>query len=129
MELKGKNRKFGLKRIINATKNSIAGLVSAHTWEPSLVILFLVSICFIILGIIFEITILEWIAVIICIGSCSAAELLNTAIENVVDLVTKEFHPLAKVAKYTASAAEFVFVMMTFCILAIIYIPRIVEMF
>ena len=66
MELKGKNRKFGLKRIINATKNSIAGLVSAYTSEPSLMVLFLVSICFIILGIIFEITILEWIVVIIC---------------------------------------------------------------
>ena len=35
MELKGKNRKFGFKRIINATKNSIAGLVSAYTSEPS----------------------------------------------------------------------------------------------
>lgn len=59
MELKGKNRKFGFKRIINATKNSIAGLVSAYTSEPSLMVLFLVSICFIILGIIFEITILD----------------------------------------------------------------------
>ena len=129
MELKGKNRKFGPKRIKYAIKNSVAGLISAYTSEPSLMVLFLVSICFIILGIVFKITILEWIAVIICIGSCSAAELLNTAIESAVDLVTREFHPLAKVAKDTASAAEFVFVMMTVCILAIIYIPRIVEIF
>lgn len=129
MELKDKNRKFGPKRIKYAIKNSVAGLISAYTSEPSLMVLFLSSICFIILGIIFKITVLEWIAVIICIGSCSAAELLNTAIESTVDLVTREFHPLAKMAKDTASAAEFVFVIMTVCILAIIYVPRIVEMF
>lgn len=129
MELKEKNKKFGPKRIINAIKNSISGLTAAYTSEPSLMILCLLSICFIILGIIFKITVLEWIAVIICIATCSATELLNTAIEKVVDLVTKEFHPLAKNAKDMASAAEFVFVMMSVCILAIIYIPRIVEMF
>ncbi len=129
MELKDKNRKFGPKRIKYAIKNSVAGLISAYTSEPSLMVLFLSSICFIILGIVFKITVLEWIAVIICIGSCSAAELLNTAIESTVDLVTREFHPLAKMAKDTASAAEFVFVIMTVCILAIIYVPRIVEMF
>ena len=129
MELKEKNKKFGPKRIINAIKNSISGLTAAYTSEPSLMILCLLSICLIILGIIFKITVLEWVAVIICIATCSATELLNTAIEKVVDLVTKEFHPLAKYAKDMASAAEFIFVMMSVCILAIIYIPRIVEMF
>ena len=36
------------------------------------------------------------------------AELFNTSIEAVVDMVTQEYHPLAKVAKDTASAACFV---------------------
>lgn len=34
-------------------------------------------------------------------------ELLNTAIENAVDLAQPEWHPLAKKAKDTASAAQF----------------------
>lgn len=34
-------------------------------------------------------------------------ELINTSIENVVDLVQPEWHPLAKKAKDTASAAQF----------------------
>jgi len=33
------------------------------------------------------------------------AELLNSAVENVVDLVTKEIHPLAKSAKDVAATA------------------------
>lgn len=35
-------------------------------------------------------------------------ELINTAIENVVDLATTDFHPLAKKAKDMGSAAQFV---------------------
>ena len=35
------------------------------------------------------------------------AELLNSAVENVVDLVTKEIHPLAKAAKDVGATAVF----------------------
>ena len=129
MELKEKNKRFGPKRIINAIKNSISGLTAAYTSEPSLMILCLLSICFIILGIIFKITVLEWIAVIICIATCSATELLNTAIEATVDLVTKEIHPLAKVAKDCGSAAAFVSSIMVFIICCFIFVPKIIALF
>jgi diacylglycerol kinase (ATP) len=33
------------------------------------------------------------------------AELLNSAVENAVDMVTKEFHPLAKAAKDIGATA------------------------
>ncbi len=129
MGLQEKNKKFGPKRVINATKNSLSGLISAYKSEPSLMILLVTSICTVILGFVFKIELFEWLFIIISLACCVGAELINTAIENVVDLVTREIHPLAKVAKDTASAAEFIFVMMSVCTLAIIYIPKIVEMF
>ena len=55
-------------------------------------------------------------------------ELLNTAIESTVDLVTEEFHPLAKVAKDTASAAEFVLTLTSALIALMIFIPKIMEL-
>ena len=48
---------------------------------------------------------LEWVIVIISIFFVIALELINTAIEAVVDLVSPEYHPVAKVAKDIASAA------------------------
>ena len=48
---------------------------------------------------------LEWVIVIISIFFIIALELINTAIEAVVDLVSPEYHPVAKVAKDIASAA------------------------
>ena len=43
--------------------------------------------------------------VFFCIGLVISLECMNTAIEAVVDLVTEEFHPKAKIAKDAAAAA------------------------
>lgn len=51
---------------------------------------------------------LERILLILPLGIGLQIELINSAIENVVDLATQEIHPLAKKAKDMASAAQFV---------------------
>ncbi len=52
-------------------------------------------------------------------------ELLNTALENVVDLVTKEKNPLAKKAKDCGSAATFVIVVIGITKGILLFIPYI----
>lgn len=47
----------------------------------------------------------EWALVIIAIAFVWTAEFFNTALEVIVDLATKEQHPLAKVAKDVGAAA------------------------
>ena len=56
-------------------------------------------------GLLFGLSGMEWSAIIIVQGMVLAAELLNTAVEHVVDLVSPQKHPLAKAAKDTAAAA------------------------
>ena len=46
--------------------------------------------------------------IFLCCGSVLSMELINTAIETVVDLVSPEFHPLAGRAKDIAAAASWV---------------------
>lgn len=50
----------------------------------------------------------SWAILLFCCGCVVAAELFNTAIEKVVDLVSPEFHPLAGQAKDIAAAAVWV---------------------
>lgn len=50
----------------------------------------------------------EWIVLILTVGSVIAAEVMNTAIEIVVDLVQPNFHPLAGMAKDVAAGAVLV---------------------
>jgi diacylglycerol kinase len=49
-----------------------------------------------------------WAVLVLAIGLVLFAELLNTAIEAVVDLVSPDYHPLAKQAKDVAAAAVLV---------------------
>ncbi|AMX82858.1 diacylglycerol kinase [Geobacillus subterraneus] len=50
----------------------------------------------------------EWAVLLLTVGAVITLELVNTAIERAVDLVTDEFHPLAKAAKDIAAAAVLV---------------------
>ncbi|MBO2943253.1 diacylglycerol kinase family protein [Paenibacillus sp. F411] len=66
----------------------------------------------------------QWLFLVLAVSLVMAAELLNTAVEAVVDLVSPEAHPLAKRAKDAAAGAVLVtagFAVVTGCI--IFYIP------
>lgn len=58
-----------------------------------------------ILGYILHISAIDWLFVITAMALVLVAEMINTAIETAVDLISPEFHPLAKIAKDTAAGA------------------------
>ena len=62
----------------------------------------------VVLGLALGISAVEWAVVLLCCGCVLCAELMNTAVETVVDLVSPEFHPLAGHAKDIAAAAVWV---------------------
>lgn len=47
----------------------------------------------------------SWLKLLLAITLVLSAELMNTAVEAVVDLVSPDYHPLAKIAKDTAAGA------------------------
>lgn len=55
-----------------------------------------------------RVTVVEFALLALSILFVLFAELINTAIEAVVDLITPEYHPLAKIAKDTAAGAVLV---------------------
>ena len=124
-----KGKKLGFDRFLNSFRYSFAGLKHAYKNEQSLLIHFMISIAVILMGLYFKITNIEWIFVFLMIALVMAAELLNTAIENVVDLVTSDFHPMAKIAKDTASAAVLIYSMIALVIGLIVFLPYILKLF
>ena len=61
-------------------------------------------------------------------GMVSGSEMINTAIEAVVDLETIKEHPLAKIAKDTASSATLLFSITAFIGALVIFMPKIIEL-
>lgn len=123
--LRNKSKYKGIKHYFYSTKYSIEGLIYAYKNEKSLWMHGFCTIVAISLGIIFKISLGQWSMILISLGVILAIELLNTAIEAVVDMITLEYHPLAKIAKDCGSAATFVAVIMGFIIGCFVFIPKI----
>ncbi len=75
-------------------------------------------------GLFFQISAAEWCVCFVLFGLIMSLELVNTAVESVVDLVTEERHPLAKLAKDAAAGAVLIASIMAVAAGLIIFIPR-----
>lgn len=128
-ELRNKSKYKGLKHYFYSTKFSIEGLLYAYKNEKSLWMHGFCTIVAVSLGLIFKISLGEWSMIMISLGVILAIELLNTAIEAVVDMVTLEIHPLAKIAKDCGSAATFIAVLIGIIIGCFVFIPKIITIF
>ena len=71
----------------------------------------------------FEVSKFEWLILLLTIGLVLFAELLNTSIEKIVDLVSPEYHILAKHAKDTAAASVLILAITAIVIACIVFIP------
>ena len=85
------------------------------------------AILVVILGSILKLSVTEWCICLVLFGMVMSLELVNTAVEAVVDLVTKDRHPLAKIAKDTAAGAVLIAAIMAAITGAIIFIPKIIS--
>ncbi len=56
-------------------------------------------------GFYFRISVLEWCIVLGCTGLVLSLEMINTAIEKLCDLVSKEYHPVIKQVKDISAGA------------------------
>lgn len=120
-------KKKGFKRFLASIKYSIEGLIYAYRYEQSLWIHGIFTIFAVALGIIFQIKLSEWAIVFIALGVILGMELINTAIEATVDLITLEKNPLAKIAKDCGSAASFILAFVAFVICLFVYGPYFVN--
>ena len=122
-----KLKEKSIKRLINSFKYAIEGIIYAFKYEQNIIVHTLVMILVIILGITLKISILEWLICLILFGLVIATEMINTSIEAVVDLACEKKHPLAKIAKDTASGAVLVFALTAAISGLIIFLPKIID--
>ena len=122
-------KKHGFGRFLKSFGYSMDGLIYAYKYEQSMLIHVIVTIAVVITNILLRINSYEWLVTLLSIGMVLSAELINTAIEAVVDLVTLEIHPLAKIAKDCGSAATFILACMAAAIGCVVYIPKFIDIF
>lgn len=82
----------------------------------------------VVLGLAFGISVPEWCAIIICIGAVIAGETFNTALEDLVDLASPDYHPLAKSAKDMAAGAVLIMAIASAVVGVVVFLPRILNL-
>lgn len=115
------------KRLINSFKYAISGIITSFRTERNMKIHILVMILVIIAGIVFKLSLLDWIILVIMFGLVISAELFNTAIETTIDMITKEKNEKAKIAKDVAAGAVLVLAIASVIVGLIIFIPKILD--
>jgi diacylglycerol kinase len=126
LESRNKKKRPGIVRFIKSFGYSFDGLYYAAKHEQSILIMLICLVLTLIFGITLNITKLEWFFILVAIGLVLGTELLNTAIEATIDLLSPKFHPLAKIAKDTASASVFVYSLIAFIIGCMVFIPKVI---
>lgn len=96
-----------------------------HHFAVHLLIAFFVAAA----GFIFGLNTLEWLLIISAIFIVLICEVINTSLEYTVDLVTDEFHELAKYAKDTSALAVLLAALYAAITGCIIFIPKIIGFF
>ena len=95
----------GIRRIVSAARNSLAGLAAAVRHEDAFRQELILAAILLPIALFMNVTFLEKSLLVGSVLLVLIVELLNSAIEATVDRVSLEVHPLAKRAKDLGSAA------------------------
>lgn len=110
--------------LLRSFQNAMRGIRAAVLSERNMKIHLTVAVFVIVISFLFKLSVGEWLLVLFAIGGVIALELINTAIERAVDLVTDEYHPLAKEAKDMAAGAVLVFAILSVIVGLVIFFPK-----
>lgn len=117
------------KKLINSFKFAFKGIGSSIKSERNMKIHFTMMILVVLAGIILNISMWEWITCFILFGLVISLEMVNTAIEIVVDLVSPTFNDRAGRTKDIAAGAVLVNAIVAFIIGLLIFLPKVLDLF
>lgn len=94
-----------MKRLIKSFQFAIQGFLFALSSQANLRIHLIVSLLVIAAGFGFSVSAIEWCVLLLCMGLVISLELINTAIEKLVDMVSPEWKEQAGQIKDIAAGA------------------------
>ncbi len=106
-------------------RNALAGLRWALTTQPNFRVHLALTAIALILGWYFAISPTEWAVIVFTVVLGLSAEMINTVIEEMTDLITKEWREVARLAKDVSAGMMLTVAMGAVVVAAVIFIPKI----
>jgi len=120
--------KHTFKALRKSFKYALNGVFTALAICRNLKIHYFMAIIAIVAGFYFNIDRLEFAVVLLAITLVVTLEMINTALEKAVDLLTEKYHILALIAKDVSAGAVLIASIVAFIIGALIYGPYLVDL-
>ncbi len=105
--------------------HAVNGICFAASHERNFRIHMMAFAVVVLFGVVFNISSLEWIAILICVGMVHSTEIINSAIEKSWDYLEPDHHPVAKIVKDLMAGAVLFAAIIAFFVGAIIFLPKI----
>ena len=118
-------KKSAHKPLIQSFGFAFQGIGAVIRKERNFKIHMTMAVMVVLAGIVCRISVTDWCICLILFALVMSLEIVNTSIEAVVDLVTEERKPLAKLAKDTAAGAVLISAILAAIIGLIIFIPKV----
>ncbi len=115
--------KSRFKSFIYAFKGIKFALITQHNFQIHI----LLTIVAILLGVFLKISLIEWVSIIIVIGMVLTTELLNTAVELLVDYISPEKNKTAGIIKDLGAGAVLISAIAAFITGLIVFLPKIIK--
>lgn len=103
---------------------AFAGLAYCFRTQRNFRIHIAIGLLAILAGLVLGLSWVEWAIVVILVVVVLAAEMVNTMVEALVDLVTEEYHPLAKVSKDVAAGVVLLSAIGAAVVGVLIFLPK-----
>ena len=110
-------------------KYAFSGIKTAYKNEPNLRIHTFFAIFAISLGAALGVSIIEWLLLTFTIFYVITLELLNTVLEAMVNMVSPEISPYARIAKDVSAACVLLAAFMSIVVGFVIFLPKIASLF
>ncbi|WP_255489450.1 diacylglycerol kinase [Dysgonomonas sp. 216] len=123
------SEKFSIKKRIKSFSYAFDGLKVLLKEEHNARIHAVITLIIIILGLLFDISATEWMFICLAIGLVIVSETLNTAIENLSDLVSPTKNDFIKKAKDLGAFAVLFSALIAVIIGLFIFLPHIINLF
>ncbi|RCW65336.1 diacylglycerol kinase family protein [Saliterribacillus persicus] len=105
------------------------GIILALKTEKNVRIHFIITLAVLLLGVFLSLSQMEWIVLTLTISAVISLELVNTAIERALDVISTEYNESIGLTKDLAAASVFISAIAAFIIGCIIFLPKISSVF
>ncbi|MGD0523463.1 MAG: diacylglycerol kinase family protein [Candidatus Microgenomates bacterium] len=112
--------------VIHSFPYAMSGIKDTLKKEPNFKIQLILGVLAIFLGIILSISTTEWLILMMSIFLVLVLELINTTLENLVDIVSPQIQEKARVAKDVAAGGVLMCSILSVIIGLIIFLPKVI---